>query len=63
MDIPVEKDKKFVSVEFPGIVDNVDKALQCLGGEATIEKVFIKYIGRNKANSMNLLGDNMYFNY
>ena len=42
MQVPVEKDKKLLSIEFPGIVDDVDKAVRCLGGIETIEKVNCK---------------------
>ena len=41
MQVPVEKDKKLLSIEFPGIVDDVDKAVRCLGGIETIEKVIV----------------------
>lgn len=31
--------RKLVCIEYPGIVQNVDKALQTLGGMATVETV------------------------
>ena len=49
MELPVASEKRFVCVKFPGIVENIDKALNCLGGQETINKV--------KAKCQNVLFD------
>ena len=39
MEIPVDKDKKFLCVEFPGVVNNVNSAMKSLGGQETVSQV------------------------
>ncbi|KAL5012603.1 hypothetical protein ScPMuIL_011154 [Solemya velum] len=40
IDVPYNKNGRFVNVEFPGVVQNVEKALQTLGGIDTISKTY-----------------------
>ena len=39
MNLKINKTNIFVNIEFPAIVKNLDKAIECLGGEDTIIKV------------------------
>ncbi len=43
MEVPIDRHKRFVAVEFPGIVENVDKAMECLGGLDTVNKVKMSF--------------------
>ena len=39
MEVPINKQREYVCVEFPGIVENVDKMLKTIGGENVVTKV------------------------
>lgn len=40
-------DKKFLRIEYPGIVQNIDKALDSFGGIERVEMVMLKIIKTN----------------
>lgn len=55
--VPYNKHRKFVGVEYPGIIKNPEKALKTLGGIDNLEKVLYsqlivyiirKFIGHSK---------------
>lgn len=39
--VPYNKHKKFVGVEYPGIIKNPERALKTLGGIDNLEKVLL----------------------
>ena len=40
MEIPINKTRQFVSLEYPGVVQNVSKMLQTVGGETALSRVY-----------------------